>query len=122
MPATKKKATTKATTKATIGATTKTAASKPNAGNGRKHGASNANRGLMKPMQPDAQLAAIIGDQPMPRTEITKRIWDYVKSNNLQDENNRRMINADEKLKTLFGGKKRVSMFEMTKLISAHIK
>lgn len=76
----------------------------------------------MKPVTPSAILAAVIGDKPMPRTEVTKKIWDYIKRNDLQDKNNRRMINADEKLKPVFGGKDQVSMFEMTKLVSAQLK
>ncbi|WP_407946893.1 SWIB/MDM2 domain-containing protein [Oxalobacter aliiformigenes] len=76
----------------------------------------------MKPVTPTAILAAVIGDKPMPRTEVTKKIWDYIKQNGLQDKNNRRMINADEKLKPVFGGKDQVSMFEMTKLVSAQLK
>ena len=76
----------------------------------------------MKPVTPTAILAAVIGDKPMPRTEVTKKIWDYIKQNDLQDKNNRRMINADEKLKPVFGGKDQVSMFEMTKLVSAQLK
>ncbi len=80
------------------------------------------NQGLMKPVQPSPELAAIVGKNPMPRTEITKKIWDYIKSNNLQDPENKRMINADGKLKLVFAGKKQVSMFEMTKLVSQHLK
>lgn len=80
------------------------------------------NPAFMKPMQPDAQLAAVVGDKPMPRTEVTKKIWDYIKKNNLQDSKNKRMINADEKLKAVFNGKRQVSMFEMTKLVNAHLK
>ena len=76
----------------------------------------------MKPVTPTAILAAVIGDKPMPRTEVTKKIWDYIKRNALQDKNNRRMINADEKLNPVFGGKDQVSMFEMTKLVSAQLK
>lgn len=76
----------------------------------------------MKPVTPTAILAAVIGDKPMPRTEVTKKIWDYIKRNDLQDKNNRRMINADEKLKPVFGGKDQASMFEMTKLVSAQLK
>jgi chromatin remodeling complex protein RSC6 len=76
----------------------------------------------MKPMQPDAQLSAVVGDRPMPRTEVTKKIWDYIKKNNLQDSKNKRMINADEKLKGVFNGKRQVSMFEMTKLVNGHLK
>ena len=77
---------------------------------------------FMKAMTPSAALAAVIGDKAMPRTEVTKKIWDYIKKNKLQDAVNRRLINADEKLKAVFGGKGKVSMFEMTKLVSNHLK
>jgi len=80
------------------------------------------NAAFMKPMNPDAQLAAVVGASPMPRTEITKKLWQYIKKNNLQDAKERRMINADDKLKPVFGGKGKVSMFEMTKLVNKHIK
>ena len=80
------------------------------------------NPAFMKPMQPDTQLSAVVGDRPMPRTEVTKKIWDYIKKNNLQDSKNKRMINADEKLKSVFNGKRQVSMFEMTKLVNGHLK
>ena len=76
----------------------------------------------MKAMQPSASLSAVIGSNPMPRTEVTKKIWVYIKKNSLQDSKNRRNINADEKLKDVFGGKKQVSMFEMTKLVNKHLK
>jgi|SwirhirootsSR3_FD_contig_31_3473648_length_506_multi_12_in_0_out_0_1 upstream activation factor subunit UAF30 len=79
-------------------------------------------QGLMKEMQPSAELAAIVGSKPLPRTQVTKKLWDYIKSNGLQDSQNKRMINADAKLQSIFGGKKQVSMFEMTKLVSRHIK
>ena len=81
-----------------------------------------SNRGLMKAVQPSAELAAIIGNQPMPRTEITKRLWDYIKDHNLQDAKNRRLINADAKLRPVFGGKQQVSMFELAKLVTGHVK
>ena len=80
------------------------------------------NAAFMKPMTPSATLAAVVGSNPLPRTEVTKKVWDYIKKNKLQDEANKRNINADEKLKAVFGGKKQVSMFEMTKLISDHLK
>jgi len=80
------------------------------------------NAAFMKPLTPSGILAAVIGANPLPRTEVTKKIWDYIKKFKLQDELNKRMINADEKLKAVFGGKKQVSMFEMTKLISNHLK
>ena len=76
----------------------------------------------MKAMQPDAALGAVVGNSPMPRTEVTKKIWGYIKRNGLQDSKNRRMINADDKLGGVFGGKKQVSMFEMTKLVNKHLK
>ncbi|HUP94019.1 MAG TPA: SWIB/MDM2 domain-containing protein [Burkholderiales bacterium] len=80
------------------------------------------NAAFMKAMQPDASLSAVIGSSPQPRTEVTKKIWNYIKKNNLQDSKNRRMINADEKLRDVFGGKKQVSMFEMTKHVNKHLK
>ena len=80
------------------------------------------NAAFMKAMQPSSTLAAVVGGTPMPRTEVTKKIWDYIKKNKLQDAVNRRLINADDKLKAVFGGKNKVSMFEMTKLVSNHLK
>ena len=80
------------------------------------------NAAFMKPMNPSASLAAVIGSSAQPRTEVTKKIWGYIKRNSLQDKKNRRMINADDKLKVVFGGKAQVSMFEMTKLVSKHLK
>jgi upstream activation factor subunit UAF30 len=80
------------------------------------------NRGLMKAVQPSAALAAIVGSQPLPRTEITKRIWDYIKEHKLQDATNKRMINADTKLLPLFGGQEQVSMLELPKLVSRHVQ
>ncbi|MBL8726514.1 MAG: SWIB/MDM2 domain-containing protein [Planctomycetes bacterium] len=87
-----------------------------------KKSAKKPNPALMKPVQPDDVLGAIVGTKPMPRSEITKKLWDYIKKNGLQDTKNKRNINADEKLKPVFGGKAVVSMFEMTKLVSAHMK
>jgi upstream activation factor subunit UAF30 len=80
------------------------------------------NAAFMKAMTPSGALAAVVGNNPLPRTEVTKKIWDYIKKNKLQDSINRRLINADEKLKQVFGGKRQVSMFEMTKLVSNHLK
>ena len=80
------------------------------------------NAAFMKPMNVSSMLAAVIGSNPMPRTEVTSKLWGYIKKNNLQDKMNRRMINADDKLREVFGGKKQVSMFEMTKLVSKHLK
>ena len=80
------------------------------------------NAAFMKAMTPSATLAAVVGAAPLPRTEVTKKIWDYIKKNKLQDAENKRNINADDKLRAVFGGKKQVSMFEMTKLVSNHLK
>ncbi len=77
---------------------------------------------FMKPVQPDAALAEVIGSKPMPRTEVTKKLWAYIKKNGLQDKKNRRNVNADAALKPVFGGKKQVTMFEMTSLVSKHLK
>ena len=76
---------------------------------------------FMKPVQPNAKLALVVGEKPLPRTELTKKLWVYIKKNNLQDKKVRTQINADEALKAVFGGKKQVSMFEMTKLVSNNL-
>lgn len=80
-----------------------------------------ARGGIAQPVQPDSQLAVVVGKDPLPRSELTKKIWDYIKSNDLQDASNRRMINADAKLRPIFG-KDQVSMFEMTRLVNQHVK
>jgi chromatin remodeling complex protein RSC6 len=80
------------------------------------------NAAFMAPKQPDEMLGAVVGNTPIPRTEITKKLWAYIKRNGLQDAKERRMINADDKLKPVFGNKSKVSMFEMTKLVNKHIK
>jgi len=80
------------------------------------------NPALMKPVQPDEVLAAVVGNKPMPRSEVTKKLWDYIKKHGLQDAKVKTNINADDALKAVFGGKSQVTMFEMTKLVSAHIK
>ena len=87
----------------------KTAARKPNAA-------------FMKPVTPSTTLAEVVGPKPIPRTEVTKRLWAYIKKNKLQDPKNKRMIKADDTLKTVFGGKSTVNMFEMTKLVGKHLK
>jgi len=79
------------------------------------------NAAFMAPLTPDATLANVIGNKPAPRTEVVKKIWDYIKKNNLQDKTNRRMINADDKLKPLFG-KNQISMFDLAKIVNSHIK
>ena len=75
----------------------------------------------MKPVTPDAALSAVVGSKPLPRTELTKKLWDYIKKNGLQDKKDKKQINADAALKVVFGGKGTVSMFEMTKLVSKHV-
>ena len=79
------------------------------------------NAAFMKPVQPNEKLAVVVGSKPIPRTELTKKLWVYIKKNGLQDKKNRRMINADDKLKVVFGGKSQVSMFDMTKLVNRHL-
>ena len=88
----------------------------------KKKAARKPNAAFMAPVTPSATLAEVVGAKPIPRTEVTKRLWAYIKKNGLQDKTNKRMINADDKLREVFGGKKQVSMFEMTKLVSKHMK
>jgi chromatin remodeling complex protein RSC6 len=106
------------------GGAKKTTAKKSSAKKSAKRGGAKRapNPAFMRPMQPDQALSAVVGSNPMPRTEITKKLWGYIKRNGLQDAKERRMINADDKLKPVFGGKGKVSMFEMTKLVNKHIK
>ncbi|HWL40834.1 MAG TPA: SWIB/MDM2 domain-containing protein [Gemmatimonadaceae bacterium] len=80
------------------------------------------NAAFMKPMQPSSDLASVVGSSPMPRTEVTKKLWQYIKRKGLQDSKNRRMINADENLRPIFGGSRQVSMFEMTRLVNKHLR
>ena len=87
----------------------------------KKKSARKPNAAFMKPLMPSAQLADVVGSKPIPRTEVIKKIWDYIKKNNLQDSKNRRMINADAKLKVLFG-KAQISMFELAKIVNNHVK
>lgn len=88
----------------------------------KKKSARKPNAAFMAPLTPSSTLADVIGSQARPRTEIVKKIWDYIKKNNLQDKKNKRMINADAKLKSLFGGKGQVSMFDLAKIVSKHVK
>jgi upstream activation factor subunit UAF30 len=85
-------------------------------------GTGRARGGLAKAVRPSPELAKVVGDGTMTRAEVTKKVWDYIKSNGLQDQQNRRAINADENLRAIFGGKSQVSMFEMTKLVNEHLK
>jgi upstream activation factor subunit UAF30 len=88
----------------------------------KKKTARKPNAAFMRPVTPSATLAPIVGSKPIPRTEVTKKLWGYIKKNNLQDKKNRRQINADDNLKAVFGGKASVNMFAMTKLVSKHLK
>ena len=118
--ATKKTAAKKATKPAAKKATKKTAAKKATKPAAKKT-ARKPNAAFMAPVTPDAKLAAVVGDKPLPRTELTKKLWLYIKKNKLQDAKNKRMINADAALKVVFGGKSSVNMFEMTKLVNKHV-
>src|ERR1700689_5468558 len=86
-----------------------------------KKSARKPNAAFMKPVQPDAPLSPVVGSKPLPRTELTKKLWDYIKKNGLQDKKGSKMINADSALKAVFSGKSKVSMFEMTKLVSGYV-
>jgi upstream activation factor subunit UAF30 len=103
-------------------ATKKSTKSTKSAKGTKKKPARKANAAFMKPVTPSATLAGVVGSKPIPRTEVTKRLWAYIKKNGLQDQKNKRMIKADESLKAVFGGKSTVNMFEMTKLVSKHLK
>jgi chromatin remodeling complex protein RSC6 len=105
-------------TKKAVKKTAKATAKKP----AKKKTARKPNAAFMRPLQPSAALSVVVGSKPIPRTEVTKKIWAYIKKNGLQDKKNRRMVNADTNLRAVFGGKAQVSMFEMTKLVSKHLK
>jgi len=100
----------------------KKTAKKKTAAKAAKKPARKPNAAFMKPVTPSAALSEVIGNKPMPRTEVTKKLWGYIKKNGLQDPKNKRMIKADDALKPVFGGKATVNMFEMTKLVSKHLK
>jgi chromatin remodeling complex protein RSC6 len=91
-------------------------------GNKQDKGGRKPNPAFMKPVQPDEKLGAVVGNEPLPRTELTKKLWEYIRANNLQDPNKKTQINADDKLKAVFDGRGTVTMFEMTKLVNGHIK
>ena len=99
----------------------KTAKKKTAAKTGKKKSARKPNAAFMRPVTPSPALSEVIGAKPVPRTEVTKKLWAYIKKNGLQDQKNRRMIKADESLKPVFGGKSQVNMFEMTKLVNKHL-
>jgi upstream activation factor subunit UAF30 len=115
-------ATKSAAKKSSGGGAAKSAAKKSSGAGAAKKATKRApNPAFMKAMTPSADLAAVVGNKPMPRTEVTKKLWEYIRKNNLQDAKNRRQINADDKLRTVFGGKKNVTMFELTKLVNQHL-
>lgn len=100
----------------------KAAAKSAGKASGKNGGGGQANAGLMKPLTVSPDLAKIVGKEPLPRTQIIKKMWDYIKEKDLQDKDNKRMINADENLKVVFDGKDQVSMFELAKVVSSHVK
>jgi upstream activation factor subunit UAF30 len=114
--------TAKKTAKKAAKKTAKKAAKKAPKKAAKKKSARKPNAAFMAPLTPSPALAAVVGSKGIPRTQIIKKIWDYIKKNNLQDKKNRRMINADEKLKTVFGGKTQISMFELAKVVNKHVK
>ncbi|NTS39414.1 hypothetical protein HRG84_00735 [Flavisolibacter sp. BT320] len=117
-----KKAPAKTTATKTAGkAAGKTAAKAATKKTAAKKSTRKPNAAFMAPLQPDDTLAGVVGSKPLPRTEIVKKVWDYIKKNNLQDKTNKRMINADEKTKSLFG-KGQISMFELAKIVNNHVK
>jgi upstream activation factor subunit UAF30 len=119
MAKTAKKAAKKAAKKSAPKKAAKKAAPKKKAA---KKSARKPNAAFMAPLTPSATLGEVVGSKPLPRTEIVKKIWDYIKKNNLQDKKNRRMINADAKLKPIFGNKDQISMFELAKVVNKHVK
>jgi len=122
--ATKKKSSAKKSSSKSAGRKSSAKKSSAKKSSGKKKSASKRtpSAAFMKPMTPSAQLGAVVGTNPMPRTEVTKKLWNYIKRKGLQDSKNRRMINSDEKLKPVFGGKASVNMFEMTRLVGKHLK
>src|SRR5947209_5181459 len=94
----------------------------PKTTSSKKSSARKPNAAFMRPVQPDDKLSAIVGSKPLPRSELTKKLWDYIKKNKLQDAKKRTQINADDSLRPVLNGKSQVSMFEMTKLVNSHIK
>ena len=124
--ATVRKSTAKSTARKSASKSTARKSSARGASSSRSGGAKRTKRALspalMKPMRPSAELGAVVGARSMPRSEVTKRIWDYIKKNGLQDKKDGRQINADERLRAVFGGRRKVSMFEMTKLVNGHLK
>jgi upstream activation factor subunit UAF30 len=122
MAKTAKKSAKKAVKKTAKKAAKKTAKKAAKKAPAKKKSARKPNAAFMAPLTPSAALAEVVGSKPIPRTEIIKKIWNYIKKNNLQDKKNRRNINADGKLKVVFGGKEQISMFELAKVVNKHVK
>ena len=122
--ATKKKSSAKKSSSKSAGRKSSAKKSSAKKSSGKKKSATKRtpSAAFMKPMTPSAQLGAVVGTNPMPRTEVTKKLWNYIKRKGLQDSKNCRMINADDNLRPVFGGSKQVSMFEMTRLVNKHLK
>ena len=116
--ATRKKSSKKSAKKSAKKAARRPAARKATKKSGKKRTPSAA---FMKPVTPDSALSAVVGSSPLPRTELTKKLWAYIKRNGLQDSKNRRAINADDKLRPVFGGRSQVTMFDMTKMVNKHV-
>jgi chromatin remodeling complex protein RSC6 len=122
MAKTAKKSAKKAAKKTAKKAVKKTAKKAAKKAAPKKKSARKPNAAFMAPLNVSESLGAVVGNKPLPRTQIIKKIWDYIKKNNLQDKKNRRMINADDKLKTVFAGKTQISMFELAKIVNKHVK
>jgi upstream activation factor subunit UAF30 len=122
MAKTAKKSAKKAAKKTAKKAVKKTAKKAAKKAAPKKKSARKPNAAFMAPLNVSDSLGAVVGTKPLPRTQIIKKIWDYIKKNGLQDKKNRRMINADDKLKTVFGGKGQISMFELAKIVNKHVK
>jgi chromatin remodeling complex protein RSC6 len=116
-----KKSASKSASKSTVRKSTARAASSSRGG-ATKRTKRVPNAAFMKPMQPSEELGAVVGAKPIPRTEVTKKIWDYIHKHGLQDDKDRRQINADDRLRAVFGGRRKVSMFEMTRLVNDHLE
>jgi len=113
---------TRATTKGKATSSRRAASARKNGRAGVKAKSKSGSPGLTRPVQPDAKLAVVVGVRPLPRTQVVKKMWDYVKAEGLQDRKNRRMINADDKLLPIFGGRRKISMFDMAKVINNHVE
>jgi len=118
----KKSSAKKSSSKSAKKSTAKKSSAKKSSGRKKSATKRTPSAAFMKPMTPSAQLGAVVGTAPLPRTEVTKKLWAYIKRKGLQDAKNRRMINADDNLRPVFGGSKQVSMFEMTRLVNKHLK